>query len=128
MMGTTMSAVFSKPWWSRGHRNLRECVVDCILFPKVKNFLHEEGRKDNDERYFDFLEVLHSYVRELDSDFDEYSKSALKIRLELNGFDVDESFRLLNRLKDECLDNLVGTIDIKSPAGLENSYVALLEF
>lgn len=94
----------------------------------MKNCLGDEEKHEGNERYFEFLEVLQSYVKELDADFDEYSKSALKIRLDLNGFDIDESFAMMNRLKNECLDNLVGTIDIKSPVGLENSYVALLEF
>ena len=101
---------------------------DCIFFSKSHIVLHENENKCENKRYVEFLEVLQAYVKELDEDFEEYSPSVLKIRLDLSGFDIDESFRFLNRLRNECVDGLIGTIDLKKPVELKNNYVALLEF
>ncbi len=121
-----MSAV--SQWWNRGHRTTRECVRDCIFFPKSHIVLHEKENEGENRRYVEFLEVLQTYVKELDEDFEEYSPSALKIRLDLSGFDIDESFKFLNRLRSECVNGLIGTIDLRKPVELKNNYVALLNY
>ena len=80
------------------------------------------------ERFKEFLSLIENYIKELDDDLSNYSKFKLKMTLELNGFDEDESFYYIKILRNIFLDNRMGILDLEKPVELSNNIIALLEF
>ena len=107
---------------------LRYISISLRNSPNDVGYLSLNINDDKRDRFKDFLSLINNYVDELNDDLSNYSKFKLKMTLELNGFDEDESFYYIKILRNIFLDNRMGILDLQKPVELSNNIIALLEF
>jgi len=111
------------------------CIRDkvlCLLFvmksPSNFDETEYEGRVDpKDENYKKFMDVLVDYVGNLDEDMSDYSKAKMNLLMDMNGIDNDMRKTYMWMLRDFCVRDRIGIIDILKPVELSNCFISLLE-